>query len=89
MIAHIYLIYLSYSFLLTLITTSSFKIYETFYNYLLNDFTIYQVPKMIYDGDKKMYVMHKQNEFFIPDNELRLKEEIQSIKKLVPKKYLV
>lgn len=68
------------------ITTSSFKIYETFYNYLLNDFTIYQMPKMIYDEDKKMYVMNKQNEFFIPDSELRLKEEIQSIKKLVPKK---
>lgn len=68
------------------ITTSEFKIYETFYNYLLNDFNIFQIPKMIYDQDKKMYVEQKQNEFFVPDSELRLKEEIQSIKKLVPKK---
>jgi len=66
------------------ITTASFNIYETFYNYLLNDFTIYQLPKMIYDKDKKMYIEHKQNEFFISDSELRLKEEIETIRKRVP-----
>jgi len=66
------------------ITTSSFKIYETFYNYLLNDFTIYQLPKMIYDNEKKMYIENKQNEFLIPDSELRFKEEIESIRKRVP-----
>lgn len=65
------------------ITTSEFNIYETFYNYLLNDFNIIQIPKMIYDPDKKIYVEQKQNQFFMPDSEMRLKEEIQSIKKLV------
>lgn len=67
------------------ITTSEFKIYETFYNYLLNDFNVFQIPKMIYDPDKKIYVEQKQNQFFVPDSEIKLKEEIQSIKKLVPR----
>ena len=68
------------------ITTSDFKPNETFYNYLLNDFEIHQIPRMIYDNDKKMYVPYIQNEFLIPDSELRLKEEINAIKKLVPLK---
>ena len=66
------------------ITTSSFRIYETFYNYLLNDFTIFQMPKMIFEPKEKRYVQYEQNEFLIPDSELRLKDEIQSIRKLVP-----
>ncbi len=66
------------------ITTCDLKPYETFYNYLLNDFTIHQIPCMIYDDSKKMYVPYKQNQFSIPDSELRLKEEIKAIKKLVP-----
>ena len=40
---------------------------------------------MIYDNTKKMYVPYEQNQFLISDSELRLKEEIQAIKKLVPK----
>lgn len=65
------------------IYTSEFNIYETFYNYLLNDFTIIRLPKMIYDGKNKKYVEVKPNEFLVSDSELRLKEEIDSIKKLV------
>lgn len=68
------------------ITTCDLKPYETFYNYLLNDFTIHQIPRMIYDDTSKMYVLYKQNKFLVSDSELRLKEEIQSIKKLVPPK---
>lgn len=68
------------------ITTCDTKPYETFYNYLLNDFTIHQIPRMIFDYDKKMYIPYNQNEFIITDTELRLKEEIQAIKKHVPLK---
>ena len=66
------------------ITTSDPKPYETFYNYLLNDFNIHQIPRMIYDNERKMYIPYTRNEFFIPERELILKEEIESIKKLVP-----
>lgn len=66
------------------ITTSEIKIYSTFYNYMLNDFTIVRIPKMSYDEEQKMYVEHKQSDFLLPDSEVRLKEEIQSIKRLVP-----
>jgi hypothetical protein len=66
------------------ITTSVPNIYETFYNYLLNDFTIFQLPRMVFDENLKTYFETKQNEFFIPDSELRLKDEIQAIKRLVP-----
>lgn len=66
------------------IYTSNFRIYETFYNYLLNDYTIYQLSKMNYDINQKKYVEQMQNEFLIPDSELRLKQELEAIKRLVP-----
>lgn len=67
------------------IYTSEFNIYETFYNYLLNDFKIYQLPKMIYNPAEKRYIENIPNEFLKQKSELRLKEEIQSIKRLVKK----
>lgn len=66
------------------ITTSEFNIYETFYNYLLNDYNIVQIPKMFYDDNKKMYIEYTKNNFLVSDKELRLKDEVQAIKKLVP-----
>lgn len=66
------------------IYTSSFNIYETFYNYLLNDFVIYQMPKMVYDPVIKKYEELKFNELFIPESELILKNEIESIRRMVP-----
>lgn len=66
------------------ITTSETKIYETFWNYLLHEFNIVQLPRMIFDPNKKIYIERPINEFFIPDSELRLKAELQSVKKLVP-----
>lgn len=66
------------------ITTSDLRPNETFYNYLLNDFTIQQIPRMMYDNTKKMYIPYKQNQFLMSDSELRLQEEIQAIKKLIP-----
>ncbi len=66
------------------IATSSFTIYETFYNYLLQDYTIFQMPKMLFDQKEKKYIQQNPNEFFLQDSELRLKDEIEAIKKLVP-----
>lgn len=66
------------------ITTCDLKPYETFYNYLLNDFTIHQIPCMIYDNNLKTHIQYEQSPFLIPDSELRLKEEIKAIKKLYP-----
>ncbi len=66
------------------ITTSEFKIYETFYNYFLNDFNVVRIPKMIYSDDEKMYKEYRLNEFLVPESELILKDEIESIKKMVP-----
>lgn len=67
------------------ITTSTSCIYETFYNYLLNDFTIFQIPKMKFNPEERKYVSQNFNEFFLPDSELRFRDEIQAIKKLVPR----
>lgn len=65
------------------ITTSDSNIYETFYNYLLNDYTIFQIPKMVFDEKKKKYVEYNTNRYFLSSKEQKLKSEIESIKKLV------
>lgn len=61
------------------ITTSKFDIYETFYDYILHDYTIIQIPKEIYDEKEERYIEYKQNPFLISDKEYRLKEELFSI----------
>ena len=66
------------------ITTSKFNIYETFYDYILHDYTIYQIPKKIYDPKEGRYVDYSQPEWLVPDSELRLKEELEAIRKSVP-----
>lgn len=70
------------------ITTSDLTPNETFYNYLLNGFTIHQIPRMMYDNIKKMYVPYEHSKFLVTDRELRLQEEIQAIRKLVSKNEL-
>ena len=65
------------------IQTSKINIYERFYNYLLMDFTIQRVPKKIYDPKLERFVDYNRSEFLMPDSELRLKEEIEAIKKHV------
>lgn len=66
------------------ITTSKFNIYETFYDYLLHDYRIFQIPKKIFDEQEGRYVDYSMPEVMIPDSELRLKEEIEAIRKSVP-----
>lgn len=65
------------------ILTSKFNPYETFYNYLLMDWEVQVIPKKIYNTETEKFEDHSLSEFFIPDSELRLKDEIESIKRLV------
>lgn len=66
------------------ITTSKFNIYETFYDYILHDYKIIQIPKSIYDEKTEKYIDWKQNKFFLSDKELRLRDELEAIKSCVP-----
>ena len=65
------------------ITTSELNIYETFYNYLLNDFTIFKMPKMMYDEKEKKYIRYPVDHYYLSSKEQILKQEIDSIKKMV------
>ena len=66
------------------IYTSKNNIYETFYNYYLMDFDIVTIPKKVFDQTSQRFIDYEQNSFFVSDKEIRLKEEIKSIKRLVP-----
>lgn len=66
------------------ITTSKFNIYETFYDYILHDYKIYQIPKKVYDKQIETYIDWKQSPLMISDKELRLKRELESICNAVP-----
>lgn len=66
------------------ITTSKINIYETFYDYILHDYKIYQIPKKIYDEKLEKYVDYVQPEWMISDKEQRLKDELESICKSIP-----
>ena len=63
------------------ITTAHLNINERFYNYLLMDFSIHQVPKMIYDPVCKCYKPYTLE--YQTEKEKILGMEIESIKKLV------
>ena len=67
------------------ICTSKFNIYETFYNYLIMDYNVQIVPKRIFNKENGVFIDYKYNEFLVPDSELRLKDEVTSIRKLVKK----
>lgn len=66
------------------ITTSKFNIYETFYDYILHDYKIFQIPKKVYNEELEEYIDWEQPEWLISDKELRLKAELESICKEVP-----
>lgn len=66
------------------ITTSKFNIYETFYDYILHDYKIYQIPKKIYDEQQEKYVDWQQSPFMVSNKELKLKAELEAICKTVP-----
>ena len=66
------------------ITTSKFNIYETFYDYILHDYKIYQIPKKVYDEQQERYIDWQQSPFMVSDKELRLKAELEAICTNVP-----
>ncbi len=66
------------------ITTSKFNVYETFYDYILHDYQIFQIPKKVYDENLQQYIDYKQSIWFMTDKELRLQAELESICKNVP-----
>ena len=67
------------------IYTSRLNLNERFYNIImLGDYEVKQVDKMVYDKAEDKFVEYPHSEFFIPDSEIRLGEEIQAIKKFVP-----
>ncbi len=70
------------------ITTSSFIPNEEFYNYQLNGFKIHQIPKMVWNRERKTHEELVQNEFLVSDRELRLGEEIQSLRKRISQEEL-
>ena len=47
------------------------------------DYNIVVLPKKRYDNNTQTFIDYNQSPFLKSDNEMRLKDEIQSIKKLV------
>ncbi len=68
------------------ILTSKFNPYETFYNFYLMDYNIQTVPQKIYNPKTQKFEEYTQNKFLIPDSEIRYKDEIDSIRRIVPLK---
>lgn len=66
------------------ITTSKHNIYEIFYDYILHDYKVVQIPKKVYDENLQQYVDWYQSEWFLSDKELRLKDELKAICNKVP-----
>lgn len=50
------------------------------------DYNIQTVPQRIFNTKTQKFEEYSQSDFFIPDSEIRYKDEIESIKRLVPLK---
>ncbi len=69
------------------ISTSHKDIYDRFYNYILMDWNIYQAPRYLYNGKTGIY--EPEPDFVnshIEESNKEIKNEIESIKRLVPLK---
>ena len=69
------------------ITTSNLNINETFFNYLIMDWSVQQIPRFIVDKNRRKLIKIEPSDFSLANNcglERALKREIQLIKKLVP-----
>ena len=70
------------------ITTSCINPNERFYNWLLMDWNIQRIPKMIWNEDEKRYTEEPPLfKYYQTEKEEILGKEIASIKKEVPKQY--
>lgn len=65
------------------IITSKNNINETFFNYLIMDFNVKQIPKIVFNQDKQQFV-YKDNEFIKLHRDVEYEEEINLIKKYIP-----
>jgi hypothetical protein len=68
------------------ITTSKDNIYETFFNYLIMDFNLYQINSIRYNDNTGKFEVFDKNEFIQTGQEKELQREVELIKKLVPYK---
>lgn len=66
------------------ITTSSINIYEPFFNYLLMDFSVRQIPAVVFNEEKGDFCYYRPDDFITLGTERELEEEIRLIKKYVP-----
>ena len=66
------------------ITTSKVTINEPFFNYLIMEFTIVQIPKVAFDETIEDFNYIYPNNFIQFDSEKRYEEEIHLIKRYVP-----
>ena len=68
------------------ITTSRTNIYEEFFNLLIMDYEIKQIPKLIFDEENQHFRWINQNEFINAGINRECEKDIQLIKKYVPYK---
>lgn len=66
------------------ITTSKFNPNETFYDYIIHDWKIVQIPKKLYDEKLEQFIDYQLPDWMIPDKELRLQAELESICRNIP-----
>jgi len=66
------------------ITTTKTNIYEEFYNLILLGYDVYQLPKLIFDEDKKQFRWLKPNDFVQTSIDRECEEELKLIKKYIP-----
>lgn len=70
------------------ITTSCTNPNERFYNWLLMDWSIKRIPKMLWNEVEKRYIQEDSiMNYYQTDQEMILGKEIESIKREIPKKY--
>lgn len=67
------------------ITTSKLNVNETFYNYLLMDYNIKVLPKIVYNKEMKKFEEIIPNKFIEIGSDAEALEEIESIKKYCKK----
>jgi len=68
------------------ITTSKRNIYKTFFNYLIMDFHVCQLPHLIFDEDKNEFIKKEPEEFILTGEEREYKNDIELIKMKIPYK---
>lgn len=66
------------------ITTSRNNINEVYFNYLLMDYSIYKIGKIVYCSDKNEFSYLSVENFHVMEKEEELGKEIEYIKKHVP-----